>query len=237
MGCDHARVLTPPPPPPVVVVPDAAYLVGTEEGQRLALSIPVRARPAAAGRTTVRLRATVRLPNGANLRPTPSTRQHADRAAVDHVVLFSPASTRRLTRMAVPPKVTIRAFAALDEDGDGAAEVLSDPMAVVTTVPRPRRRPPEPSTGTMAGGDPCGAAPGCVVVSGAPWAAPHRWSTYAWRLACPTGTTPGAVALDAGAAAYVASSVVVGGAAWVEVTDDGLAGHPVSFAPSVACLG
>lgn len=208
----------------------------------MALGIPVRARPDASGRTTVRLRATVRLPNGQNLRPTPSTRQHPDRTAVEHVVLFPPASTRRLVRAARAPKLTIRAFAARDADGDGAAETTSRPATVVTTVPRLRRRPPPPRPappGPVEG--PCGVVafppPDCVVVTGAPWAAPHRWATFAWRLECPAGTAPvEAVAVAASSRHYAISRVVTGAALWVEITDDAAAGHPATYTPTAGCL-
>jgi hypothetical protein len=233
----------PPPPPPVVAVPDAAHLVRTAEGQRLALSVPVRARPAPEGRTAVHLRVTVRLPGGANLRPTPSTRQHVDRAPVVHRVLFSPASTRRLLRLAHRPKATVRAFAAHDGDGDGLAEQVSAPVAAVGSVPRLARRPPAPRPaplGPIEG--PCGAAAGlepagCVTVGGIPWAAPHRWATSTWRLTCPAGTA----AVDAATVAttsrgYELSHVAVGPILWVEVTDDDVAGHPVSYVPTGGCL-
>lgn len=230
-----------PPPPPAIVLPADAHLVLTADGQRLALPIPVRARPAADGRTTVRLRATVRLPDGQNLRPTPSARQHVDRDTVIHRVLFSPASTRRLLRLARRPKLTVRAFAAHDADGDGHAERASAPTAVVGRVPPLRRRPPEPvpaPPGPREGPCSATAAPdACVVVGGEPWTAPHRWATFAWRLACPPGTAPaGADAVTATGSHAERSAVVVGAATWVEITDDAAGSAPRTYAPSAACV-
>ncbi|HEY8581699.1 MAG TPA: hypothetical protein VIL49_02090, partial [Capillimicrobium sp.] len=178
-------------PAPQVDLPTGSHLVSTPDGQRLALVVGVRAAPVA-GRTTVRLRATVRLPSGANLRPTPSTRQHAGTGTVEHVVLFSPASTARLARMARRPELVVRAFTAADGDGDGAAERTSAPTIVAGRLPRLRRSPPVPRPGAGApiGDDPCAGEPAerCVAVAGEPWSAAQRWAVRAWRLECPAGT-------------------------------------------------
>jgi hypothetical protein len=228
-----------------------SHVIKTPKGSQLAVPITVRYRLDGKGKSlersvlVTRLSIAARLPGGRLYRATEyQTVPGQARVKLEHHAFFSVRQTRVLRKALAAKqriKVTVTSSLRADLDGDGRTDARASQrtVQVLARPSRPRSGKPSPA---LRGEDPCGAlrlsTAVCTNVTGTVFTARHLWDvTNGLSIPCPSAfpVATETVRVRTRSSRFTATVWSRNARAQVQVTDLNAGGHPVTYAPVVAC--